>query len=162
MGIVKLKPDDFIETARDLCITATGKPKQVKLRRGISTAYYAMFHCLCRCCADCLIGTKSSTRSNGAWHQTYRALEHGHAKRVCGQTNNIELFPQSIQDFAITFTSMQLKRHDADYNPAKTYYKSEVLTDVESASTAIDGFSSAPLKDRRAFAAYVLLKMRKY
>jgi hypothetical protein len=55
---------------------------------------------------------------------------------------------------------MQLKRHDADYNPDGTVFKSAVVTDVSTVEAAIDGFNKAPLKDRRAFAAFVLVKQR--
>lgn len=131
------------------------------MRRALSTAYYAMFHCLCRCCADCMIGTRSATRSEGAWRQTYRAVEHGHTKSVCGDAARMALFPREIQDFANTFTAMQLKRHEADYDPVPTLYKSSVITDIDTVSNAIEDFLSCPLKDRRAFAAYVLLRKRR-
>jgi hypothetical protein len=69
-------------------------------------------------------------------------------------------FPQEIQDFANIFLQMQIKRDDADYNPDGTVFKSAALTDIAIVEAAIDGFSKAPLKDRRAFAAFVMLKQR--
>lgn len=70
-------------------------------------------------------------------------------------------FPQQIQDFANVFVAMQAKRHDADYNPFHKTTKSEVTTDINAVEAAIDDFEAAPLKDRRAFAVWVLLKERK-
>jgi hypothetical protein len=125
-------PHDFLEAALDLTNSSKGKPKQAHLRRAVSTTYYAMFHTLARCCADLFIGGTGSSRSKEAWQQVYRALDHGFAN----------------------------KRHDADYNPDGTVFKSAVLTDISTVEAAIDGFSQAPLKDRRAFAAFVMLKQR--
>ena len=55
---------------------------------------------------------------------------------------------------------MQQKRHDADYDPDATFVKSDVLASISDAEAAIQRFSRAPLKDRRAFAVYVLLDLR--
>ena len=43
---------DLIQTARKLVIGGMGRPLQSDLRRSISTAYYAMFHCVARAYAD--------------------------------------------------------------------------------------------------------------
>ena len=68
-------------------------------------------------------------------------------------------FPKEIQDFASAFVSMQAKRHAADYDPATRAFKSAVLIDIASAEAVMDGFECAPLKDRRAFAAWVLFRL---
>jgi uncharacterized protein (UPF0332 family) len=153
-------PHDFLEAALDLANSSKGKPKQAHLRRAVSTTYYAMFHALARCCADLFIGGTGSGRSKEAWRQVYRALDHGFAKSACTNKATLSQFPKEIQDFANLFVQMQLKRHDADYNPDGTVFKSAVLTDVSTVEAAIDGFNKAPLKDRRAFAAFVLVKQR--
>jgi hypothetical protein len=119
-----------------------------------------MFHTLARCCADLFIGGTGSSRSKEAWRQVYRALDHGFAKSACTNKRILSKFPKEIQDFADVFVKMQIKRHDADYNPDGTVFKSAVLTDISTVEAAIDGFSQAPLKDRRAFAAFVMLKQR--
>ena len=38
--------DELVEQARHLCDREARRPKQASLRRAISTAYYALFHCL--------------------------------------------------------------------------------------------------------------------
>jgi hypothetical protein len=55
---------------------------------------------------------------------------------------------------------MQEKRHAADYDPYSQAYKSAVLIDIESAEIVMADFQSTSLKDRKAFAAWVLFKMR--
>lgn len=155
-----LRPRDLIKTAEDLVVASNGRPRQTNLRRAVSTAYYAMFHSLARCCANLLIGGPGSERSRGAWNQVYRALEHGTARTACQNQPKLAFFPQQIQDFANAFVAMQTKRHLADYDPREIFYKSDILLQLEVASVVIDGFEAAPLKDRRAFAAFVLFKAR--
>jgi uncharacterized protein (UPF0332 family) len=153
-------PRDLLRTATDLVNSSRGKPRQAHLRRAVSTAYYAMFHTLAKCCADLLVGGRSSSRSEEAWVQVYRALEHGPAKNACMNQNTISKFPKEIHDFANMFVQMQLKRHKADYDPSERIFKSAVLADISAVKAVIDDFGNASLKDRRAFAALVLLKQR--
>ncbi len=56
--------EDLLETAARLLSLRRlrGRPKQADLRRAISTAYYAVFHALCRMCADSLTGKGKKTR----------------------------------------------------------------------------------------------------
>lgn len=152
-----MQPLDLIASAKSLVASNKGKPSQVSLRRATSSAYYAMFHCLARNCADTLIGGTGSIRSKPAWRQIYRALEHGPAKTRCKE-KLISKFPQAIEDFANLFVAMQEKRHNADYDPYIKLTKSEVRLDIRTAEQAIADFSAAPIKDRRAFSAYVLFR----
>lgn len=155
-----MRAPDLICVANDLIALNKGKPKQAHLRRAVSTAYYALFHALAKCCADTLIGSSGADRSPEAWAQVYRALEHGFAKHACTGGNRIAKFPKEIQDFANAFVTMQSKRHDADYDPNAKFFKSAVLLDVQAATSVIADFNAAPIKDRRAFAALVMLKQR--
>lgn len=154
--------DDLLKTADDL-ISGTGgnrRPRQSNLRRAASTTYYAMFHCLARCCATTLVGGPNANRSKPAYRQVYRALEHGVVKNSCRKSEFISKFPQEIVDFANTFLLLQEKRHLADYDPSVTFTKSEVKKDIATTRVAIEGFLSASAKDRRAFAVYVLFRTR--
>lgn len=131
------------------------------MRRAVSAVYYALFHCLARNCADTLVGGYGADRSKPAWRQVYRSLEHGFAKNACSDKQILNKFPQKIQNFAITFVTMQDKRHSADYDPAApTFLKSDVVQDIETADRALADFRSVQIKDRRAFAAHVLLRKR--
>ena len=129
-------------------------------RRASSGAYYALFHCLARECADLLIGGNSAERSKEAWRQVYRALEHVPCKERCKKKAMIKLFPKGVEDFANAFITLQDKRHLADYDPFAIFVKSSVHADIELAQQAIAGFQAESTKDRRAFCAYVLFKRR--
>lgn len=155
-----MRSDDLLSVADDLVSTTSRKPRQTNLRRAVSTAYYAMFHCLARCCADTLIGSRSADRSRPAWRQVYRALEHGFAKNSCKNQTIMKKFPKDIEDFANTFVSLQRKRHSADYDPFSQFTKLEVKSDISATRDTIERFQSTPIKDRRAFAAFVLFKSR--
>lgn len=147
-----VKPDDLLITASDL-IRGPRRLRQSNLRRACSTTYYALFHTLCRCCADTMVSDKSTKR---AWVQAYRFLKHGHVKNQCAH-KRIADFPDEIQDFADMFVQMQEKRHRADYDPTGIYYKSAVKADIDAAKTAIDAFTKSTRKDKRAFVIFVAL-----
>ena len=119
-----------------------------------------MFHCLAKACADMLVGGAGAAKSAEAWRQTYRALDHGAAKAACKHTAIVSLFPKPLEDFANRFVTLQEKRHTADYDPKAKFLKTEVQTEVGLTRQAITDFVSAPVKDRRAFAAHVLFKRR--
>ena len=165
-----MKAIDFIATAQDLAgANRRGRPRETNLRRAVSTTYYALFHCLAACCADMVVGGSGSNRSRAAWRQAYRALQHGLARQRCERQHIIAKFPDEIQDFADLFVDMQKKRHGADYDPDATaaydpdtaFSKSNVIQDIAVAENAINHFSNAPVRDRRAFAVYVLLDIRR-
>ena len=102
---------DLIATARGLTELSPRRPTQANLRRAVSTAYYAVFHCLARAVADALMGKGH----NDAWHQIYRSLEHGIAKNACQNSQAMHRFPPEVRDFAGTFIVLQKARERADY-----------------------------------------------
>lgn len=152
--------DDLLSGALYLINRQPGKPKQADLKRALSSIYYAMFHTLARCCADLMIGGQNADRSKHAWRQVYRALEHNFAKSQCMNRAIISKFPKEIEDFANAFVSSQIKRHQADYDPHFRTTKTEVLIEHSTVTSAINRFNLASTKDRRAFAAFILLKTR--
>ena len=110
-----MNPESFIKTAQELISTGQGKPRSTNLRRAVSTAYYAMFHCLSGSCADTLMGGLHAGRGTDAWILTYRALNHRSAKARCSNKENLKQFSAHIRVFAETFARMQEHRHHADY-----------------------------------------------
>ena len=152
-----MNPHDLMEAARALAESGHAPPTQARLRRAVSTAYYAMFHCLAASAADLFIGTER----NPAWHRTYRALEHGRARNACQQGQVMREFPTEIRDFAKAFVVLQKARQQADYAlDADAYRKSDVLGHIASAELAIGRFERADVAARRVFAAHVLFRQR--
>ena len=158
--MVMVSQSDLITAARKLAgRPSEPTPTQASLRRAVSTTYYALFHCMAENCADMLVGGLSSGRSEPAWLQAYRALEHGLAKQRCRE-KRIARFPLEIQSFAGQFATMQEKREAADYNPVRTFEQSTVIADIDLSAEVITQFHQSPERDRRAFAVYVLHKLR--
>ena len=116
-----MNPRDLIRIARQLASGAVGgnrgRPRQAELRRAVSAAYYALFHALAHCCANRLAG---SGRAEASWIQTYRALEHRHARNQCNDQSAMSVFPAGIQDFGKIFVLMQRQRQQADYSASAT------------------------------------------
>ena len=152
-----MNPHDLIETARRLAQSPAAEPTQTDLRRALSTAYYALFHCLSASAADLLTG--DGVRGP-EWHQVYRALEHGKAKRACRQQQALRAFPSEIHSFAETFVELQGVRHEADYALEGEYLRPNVLAIINTAEDAINEFGQADIRHRRGFAVHVLFKRR--
>ena len=148
---------DLIETARRLAESGTVPPTQADLRRAVSTAYYAQFHCLAGTAADLLTGASPDSPE---WQQVYRALEHGKARSACRQQAVMRTFPMEIRDFADTFDALQKARQQADYAHEDEYSEPEVLAIINTAEDAIVEFERADARHRRSFAVHVLFKRR--
>ena len=152
-----MQPPDLIEAARVLTESGPGRPTQARLRRAVSTAYYAMFHCLAAAAADLFIGRQRTP----AWHRVYRALDHGRARSACLQGQTMPNYPEEIRYFAKTFVALQKARQHADYAlDAEAYQKSEVLRYIASAERAIRQLERVGVQSRRGFAAHALFRQR--
>ena len=101
--------------------------------------------------------------------QTYRALDHGTAKNQCSKIlvpakgqpgQNTQAFTSGIVNFAESFVTMQGLRLDADYNPGRTFYRSDVRIQIAAAEQALNGFLGAQRAERRAFTAFVMHRGR--
>jgi hypothetical protein len=135
-----VKPSDFLRTARLLVEADARKPQQVNLRRACSSTYYALFHALCATCARMLVGPQGTKR---AWSHVYRALDHKDIRENCARKAFIVRFPNAVQDFASMLVQMQIRRHQADYDPAMQFYRSTVAADIEQAAAVMAAFHRA-------------------
>ena len=157
-----MRPEHLLDIADDLARGSgrRGRPRQADLARAISTAYYAVFHALANCCADRLAGASPSSGSRRAWRQTYTSLEHRFARNRCENRDVIRRFPEDIQLFAESFAALQRRREVADYEPNADHSRYRVLRLAREARQAVQRLASADARDRRAFALYVLLRLR--
>ena len=159
-----MNPSDLIDSARQRAgggpAPGRGRPRQTDLQRAVSDAYYAMFHTLAACCADMLIGTGYIARRRPEWRQIYRALEHGYARRQCGNSAALAEYPMAIRRFARHFSETQRLRHLADYDPDTTLTRRDVVQLINETERIIAEFNRAPIDRRRAFAVHVLFRTR--
>ncbi len=148
-----MTPHGLMEAARALA----ERPTQERLRRAISTAYYAMFHTLAATVADLLAGGARRP----AWHRVHRSLEHGRARNACRQGRAMGEFPADIREFARVFVVSQTERQQADYAlDGKDYEASVVLEHIVSVEQAIARFEHVDADSRRNFVLHVLFKQR--
>ena len=153
-------PNDYFGTIAELMHARDGEPRQADLRKAVSAAYYAVFYALCGNTADCFIGASETERSERAWRQAFRALDHGFVRNQCKNQRVMAAFPPEIQLFAGSFIWLQEQRHAADYDPSITLDIDDAQNCLNRATQAVAALAKTSLKDRRDFAAWVTLRDR--
>jgi hypothetical protein len=118
-----------------------------------------LFHAIAKDAADLLVGV-GAERSDKAWAQIYRSLQHGEAKNACESFRNLTPEP-SFKLCAATFVTLQQKRHDADYDPHFRILRSEAIDLIDQAELAIGNLLASSKRDRREFAVSLLMKKRR-
>ncbi|MTW14808.1 hypothetical protein GJ689_01070 [Rhodoplanes serenus] len=151
--------DRLLAVAGDLCRRTGKRPREAFMRRAVSTAYYAVFHALCRLCADTVIG--AIHHKSQAWERVYRGVSHTGAKAVLTSSKELAAFPSEFASFGAAFVLLQKERELADYGPApfgKYFADTESL--VGQAANAIVILNNLDDSHRRALAAALLVKAR--
>jgi len=145
---------DLLEQAEHLVRHERQKPKQASLRRAVSAAYYALFHLLVSDGARLL----SPRQPPGLRERIQRAFNHGDMRAVCkpfvdadktfrrgGQPNQVPAPTRALLTFPLepalvtvleTFVELQEARHQADYDPTKTWNRLDAESLVDTARTA--------------------------
>ena len=132
--------DELLQLAKFLANREPRHPRQVSLRRALSTAYYAIFHALIAEATNVL----APTRPNNLRSQIGRAFAHTDMKAVCAtfRQGNVERLPsttaalvvppirQELISVAQTFVDLQDARHKADYDPLALFSRTDVVTKV--------------------------------
>lgn len=156
---------DFIAVSRDLLAAArTGKLTQVRLRRAVSTAYYAVFHEICKMCADELVVSQTrNQKMTRAWRHVYRGLNHRKAKAACKKIEDNESkynFPEELRNLGLNFSTLQEERHRADYDPSMRFKPADVEQLIDRAEKAIQEVVGVKAIHKKTFAAFLLLPER--
>jgi hypothetical protein len=139
---------------------------QIKLRRGLSATYYALFHLVCEEFAR-VVPRKGPRQMTRAYTQVYRFIDHGSLKQRCNEIvaddrNKSALgFPEGVVEFARAVLELQALRIDADYNPTAWFNHVDASDAWGRASNAIDAFNGAPQQHRRAFVLYIALDRKR-
>lgn len=144
-------PEDLLEQAEHLLARDATRPKQVNLRRAVSDAYYALFHFLIReACARLVAGRDLR-------NLTARAFNHGDMKKACQAFRSptpakylaplVGSVPADLGQITELFVKLQEERHDADYNLARRFTRTEVgrvVSQVRDAFGAWDRVKASP------------------
>src|SRR5262245_25845824 len=149
-----INPQHLLDLAKRLVGTAPGAV-EADLRRGVSTAYYALFHLLIQ-------ETMTSVVIDPSFRpKVARALQHGSMRSVCDKYNPANPnahgqyiareghgFPEQVitpelRDVAATFIALYAAREKADYDVAGTIQFTEALALVQQAETAFQAWLTA-------------------
>jgi hypothetical protein len=166
-----LNPEHLFEQAdRLIAPPPAGPPRQVDLRRAISSAYYGVFHAALTAAADEFVGkTKRTTKQ---YSLVYRSIDHKNLRDLCTELKKQNLpakyaryqpangFGRNIPEFAAAVLELQEKRHAADYDPAIRIKSSDAVLAVETARTALRRFGQASATRRKAFLGLLLFQPR--
>nr|WP_294543481.1 hypothetical protein [uncultured Rhodopila sp.] len=164
-------PSALLAVARLLLSAEPESPaSDARLRRAVSTAYYALFHKVLRSGAECFMGAgKQQTAGYGL---LYRSFNHGRMKSVCGSLSVQTLgktlrqqlgrtaVSQDMRDFAGAFVTLQDARHVADYDLAADFNLLASTGLVETAGFAIAAFDRTLPEEKADVLALMLANSR--
>jgi hypothetical protein len=166
-----LNPDHLFEQASNLIASsATGRPRQVDLRRAISAAYYGVFHAVLTAAADQAVG--SVRRASEHYGLVYRSVSHRGLRELCQEVQKpvpsaryrryqpVGGFSRNVRTFAAGLVQLQDARHSADYDPLVTLKRSDALFAVRLARRAVGRFKRASLRNWTVFLTLLLFPPR--
>ena len=139
-----IDPHGLLKVAEDLVRPIKGQPSQPRLRRCISTAYYALFTAL-----SLEIARPFSGEARG---MARRLVDHGAARSVCEDLGKQGKIPwltgtptcdQSLLDFARHFIELQESRISADYDHFYKPDKRDALKAIGAARRGLSDLESA-------------------
>jgi hypothetical protein len=138
-------PKHLLEQARQLATAEAGRPRQVSLRRAVSSAYYALFHLLIRDAVRSLV-PKSDPQLRLLLPRTFVHEEMASACRTFASAGALPAViqqiypalrvPPKLREVAQAFVELQKARHDADYATHRDWTRTMALTEVERAEQA--------------------------
>lgn len=149
--------NDLLEQAEQLATLDPRRPKQVNLRRAVSSAYYALFHLLTSEAAALY------AQEPGLAARINRTFNHGEMKKVSAMIANDKL-PKGIQSpggayvstddrkvdlktVANAFVDLQQARHDADYDLSRSFRRQEALAFIGKAREAFEAWKRVRSSD---------------
>jgi len=146
----------------------SGAPRQVDLRRAISSAYYGVFHFTSTALADEFAGV--TQRATSRYVLIYRSIDHRTLKDICTEIAKqtpppkyapyLRGFGDPLRAFARAALELQEKRHRADYNPEPRFRTSEAKAVIGTARSAVQRFGEASPDDRKAFLTLLICPPR--
>ena len=164
-------PSELLAAARLLLDGEGGNPPtDAQLRRAVSTAYYAVFHCILRAAADRFMGRGEA--ASAGYALLYRSFDHRHMKTVCGALRASTLrerfrrhlrrasVSEEVQDFAGIFEELQDARHTADHDPVASLVTSDVVALIQAAVVAMDTFDRVAPDEKSDVLALLMVRAR--
>ena len=105
--------DEFLVMADELANVRVGRAalQEVRRRRAISAAYYAVFHALASICVDAIVGWEASPEIVDL---VYRSLDHRPTRDRLRQRSIVDIDP-GLASVGTAFARLLEKREMADY-----------------------------------------------
>ena len=166
-----LSPIHLFEQAdRLVAPPPAGPPRQVDLRRAISSSYDAIFHLTLTALADEFVG--AAHRGSSRHALVHRGVDHRAIKDVCsvilqgkppakyGPYVPTDGFGRGMMAFASAFIDVQEKRHRADYDVAARHRTLDARLAITTGRSAMAGFTGADASERRIFLTLLLCRPR--
>lgn len=175
-----IQPDGLLSHARALTGSGRGRPPDVDLRRGVSAAYYSVFHDLTDRAARHLVGSAPQTARN----RIRRTWSHSELSAVAeiivdrarilaanptaplskeasggGPLVDLAAADTHLVEALRLFGELQASRHRADYDHEARFDKVTLLSACSDASNARDSLGSASTTSREAL--FTLLTLRR-
>lgn len=164
-------PDHLFDQARGLAsASSAGAPRQVDLRRAISSAYYGIFHFALTALADEFVG--KTKRTSSRYTLVYRSVDHRTFKDVCSEAKKPTPaaryasyvpkngFGPNIQLFSAAAVDLQERRHAADYDPLSRFSADEARLAIASAESAVMRFRRETQERRKLFLTLLICPPR--
>jgi hypothetical protein len=159
---------DLLLQARELATHDPRKPRQVNLRRSVSSAYYALFHALVDETCRLMLGARHQEAPYR--YVLGRAFMHGTMKQACMAFAGGSLkatvakglpascvIPVEIRAVADAFVNLQQWRHLADYDRSDRFLRSDALALVGQAEKAVNALIGLASSSERNFFLSCLL-----
>lgn len=164
-------PEHLLEQAEQLVgLAASGRPREIDLRRAVSNAYYAVFHAVLIAAADNAIGR--GARTSAAYRLVYRSVDHRSLRELCKEAQKTipaakyrryvpqDGFHPEIRAFAAAVIDLQIRREEADYDPLATLKREDARLVIKFGREALHQLEAAPRADRDAFLNLLLFSPR--
>lgn len=140
--------DDLLALAQRLIFLERTRPKQATPRRSVSTAYYALFHCLTRGAVDNLGPNLNAVAASKLmrWFD-HREMKHVAAifsSAVLGRPFALLLGAPPSADLALVaeaFLRLQGARHAADYDLSSSWTRRSALDFVQISRDAMSAWN---------------------
>ncbi len=137
-------PQELLELAYYLVLDDEKNPRQAYLRRGVSTAYYAVFHLL----IDEAVGKWAIQRQRSRLARNFR---HQEMKKTCERLQEKAKsganLPAKLITVAQSFVKLRQNRETADYDNSKVWSVEEAFESLDLASDAFAAWQEISSRD---------------
>ncbi len=130
-----MTPKGLLEAAAALIPPGRGRPSRDRIRRLISSSYYALF--------TALTAEFARPYRQNVQAAARRLVEHGKARSVCDSLKDDSSCDASLRKFAEQFVDLYIDRQNADYDHTYDPDKSDAEDAIASARSGIECLSQA-------------------